>query len=133
MSFYCDKDGSAKRSILALVENAIGTIYKKKQDFLLDEFGQKYKASTKQISFIKYLNETIESLIKEGRMGYAISHKDLRRVLLDFREGKDFQFSDIDQAFLCKLEQYCRGKNLKEKTTGIYFRTFRAMPELLFV
>lgn len=98
-----------------------------KQDFSLDEFGHKYKASTKRTTFFSYLNEIIDELTKEGRIGYAVSHKDLRRVLLAFRDGRDFQFSDIDQAFLRKFEQDCRVRHFKENTMGVYFRTLRAV------
>lgn len=98
-----------------------------KADFSLDEFGQKYKASNKRITLFSYLNELIEGLTKEGRMGYATSHKDLKRVLLAFRGGKDFQFSDIDHPFLRKFEQDCRIKNFKDNTIGVYVRTLRAV------
>lgn len=131
----CPKRGHPQKKELELkidikkneVKKLLLDMENEKKDFSLDEFGQKYKASTKRTTFLSYLNEIIDGLIKEGRIGYATSHKDLRRVILTFRDGRDFQFTDIDQTFLRKFEQDCRIKHFNDNTIGVYFRTLRAI------
>lgn len=98
-----------------------------KEDFTIDELKQKYRVATKKITVLNYVDQIIEQLQKENRMGYAISHKDLKRVLLKYRQGKDFNFSDIDQAFLNKFEQDFRTQGISENSMGVYFRTLRSI------
>lgn len=96
------------------------------KDFSLDEFKQKYTSHTKKVSFFEYLDKVADDLLKAGRIGYANSHKDLKRILSRYRED-GFAFSEINHALLRKIEQFFRERGMKENAMGVYFRTFRAV------
>ena len=96
------------------------------KDFSLDEFKRKYTLQTNKSSFFDYLDTLTDDLTKAGRVGYANSHKDLKRILSRYHEG-GFAFSEINHALLRKIEQFFRERNMKENAMGVYFRTFRAV------
>lgn len=98
-----------------------------KQDFSVQEVEQKYRAATKKITVLDYLELLIQRLIEEGRVSYATSHKDLRRVLKQFTKNKDFAFSDIDHNFLRKWEHHFQKQGVSQNTIGVYFRTLRSI------
>lgn len=96
------------------------------KDFSLDEFKQKYTAQTKKTSFFEYLDKVADDLAKTGRVGYANSHRDLKRILSRYRPD-GFSFSEMNHAFLRKVEQFFRERGMKENAMGVYFRTLRAV------
>ncbi len=98
-----------------------------KPDFSIDELKSKIQRNSKRVTFFEYLENLIEDLNKVGRIGYATSHKDLKRVIKCFRNDKDFFFSDLDTAFLKKLEQHFSEQGFNGNTQGVYFRTLRAI------
>ena len=110
---------------LADAKKLVLNLENEQQDFTVNDFEKKYRNQNKHTTFYVYLDELIESLITQGRISYANSHKDLKRVILKF-QPKDFTFSEITTSFLKKLELFMREKNMKENTLGIYFRTLRA-------
>ncbi len=112
------KENEAKLLLLKL-EN-------EEKDFSLDEFQQKYRNVNKQYSFHSYLDELIQKLIDTNRVGYANSHKELKRILTRF-QSKDFSFTEINHAFLRKIEQFFRERGVGENSMGLYFRTMRAV------
>lgn len=103
------------------------TLENEKTDFSLDELEQKIRVNAKKMSVIAYLDQTIIDLNNAGRVGYAVSHKDLKRVLMKFRQNKDFNFVDIDQTFLRKFEQDFEVQGINKNSMGVYFRTLRAL------
>ncbi len=96
------------------------------KDFSLDEFEQKYRNVNKKYSFYTYLDELVQKLIDTNRVGYANSHKELKRILNRF-QNKDFSFTEINHAFLRKIEQFLRERGVGENSMGLYFRTMRAV------
>ncbi len=107
------------KSLLLSFEN-------EQKDFTLDEFKQKYTVHTKKTSFFEYLDKVVDDLTRAGRVGYANSHKDLKRILSRYRED-GFAFSEVNHTLLRRIEQFFRERNMKENAMGVYFRTFRAV------
>jgi len=96
------------------------------KNFSLDEFKQKYKAQSQHISVFEYLDTLANDLTKAGRVGYANSHKDLKRILSRYKPD-GFAFSDLNHALLRKIEQFFQEREMKENAMGVYFRTLRAV------
>ena len=107
------------KSLLLSLEN-------ERKDFSLDEFKEKYTAQTKKTSFFEYLDVVVDDLTKAGRVGYANSHRDLKRILSRYRKD-GFAFSELNHGLLRKIEQFFRERGMKENAMGVYFRTLRAV------
>lgn len=107
------------KSLLLGLEN-------EQKDFSLDDFKQRYRAQTIRTSVYEYIDKLTAELTKTGRIGYANSHKDLKRILTRFH-NKEFYFSDVDHPFLRRLEQFFRERDMNENAMGVYFRTLRAV------
>ncbi len=96
-------------------------------DFSADEFTKKLKNQSKRTTVITFLDEVISELLKADKVGNANVHKNLKNVLLRFKEQRDFTFVELDGSFLRKFEQDLRGRGLSEVSMSVHFRTLRAL------
>ncbi|PWK28226.1 site-specific recombinase XerD [Arcicella aurantiaca] len=96
-------------------------------DFSAEEFTKKLKNQSRKTTVIQFLDEVIADLLKVDKVGNANIHKNLRNVILRFRNQKDFTFSELDGAFLRKFEQDFRERGVTEVSMSVYFRTLRAL------
>ena len=96
-------------------------------DFSIDEFVQKFQRLSKKTTVFSFVDEVIEAMLKENRVGNSDVYKSLKWVLSRYRNGRDFLFIDVDQSFLNGLELDLRQRGLKETSMSNYFRTFRSL------
>lgn len=96
-------------------------------DFSAEEFTKKLKNQSKKTTVIQFLDEVIADLLKADKVGNANVHKNLRNVILRFRNQKDFTFAELDGSFLRKFEQDFRERGVSEVSMSVHFRTFRAL------
>lgn len=96
-------------------------------DFSTEEFTKKLKNQSRKTTVIQFLDEVIADLLKVDKVGNANIHKNLRNVILRFRNQKDFTFSELDGTFLRKFEQDFRERGVSEVSMSVHFRTFRAL------
>jgi len=109
------------------IEKLVLILENEKGDFSLDTFLTKYERQSKSQTVFLFIDEIVKELVESSRIGNSEAYKSLKRVLVRFRDKKDFTFVDIDQSFLKKFEQDLRHRGLKETTMSYYFRTFRAV------
>ena len=87
--------------------------------------------SSKQASKVtvgEYLDTYIDLLQRAGRIGNADTFIHLRTALAKCFGSLDFYFSDIDVAWLKRLESWLRlTAHLSENSIGIRFRSLRAL------
>ncbi|MEM9416993.1 MAG: site-specific integrase [Bacteroidota bacterium] len=75
-----------------------------------------------------FLDELIDGLTADGRIGTARAYKELRRDLKLFTKNNNLLvFTDIDQRFLNRYESYFRSKGLADTTISYYLRTLQAV------
>ncbi len=96
-------------------------------DFSAEEFTKKLKNQGRKTTVIQFLDEVIADLLKAEKVGNANVHKNLRNVIIRFRNQKDFTFSELDGSFLRKFEQDFRERGVSEVSMSVHFRTFRAL------
>jgi len=85
------------------------------------------KIKVKIKSVVEFYSELIEELRQTNRMGNSKVYKDSLMCLELFTKGKvDIPFSHIDVNFLREYEKWMRGKNMKETSMNLYFRTLRS-------
>jgi len=116
-----------KRKLFALVtkaEKVIDTI----EAFSFNEFERRFfeKAITKvSYSIEERFNNYIDALMKEGRVGNAISNRTTKNSLLSFKPF--LSVLDITPEFLRDYENFMKSKNSSPSTIGIYLRHLRAI------
>jgi site-specific recombinase XerD len=96
-------------------------------DFSTEEFTKKLKNQSRKTTVVQFLDEVIADLLKADKVGNANVHKNLRNVILRFRNQKDFTFSELDGTFLRKFEQDFRERGVSEVSMSVHFRTLRAL------
>ena len=75
-----------------------------------------------------YLNDYIDRLLAEKRVGNAKTFQELRTSLTKFCCSLDFYFIDIDTEWLKRYEQWLRvEKHYSDNSIGIRFRSLRAL------
>lgn len=74
-----------------------------------------------------FLNELIDRLTADGRIGTARAYKEIRRDLKLFTNNTNLLFIDIDQRFLNRYESYFKSKKLADTTISYYLRTLQAV------
>ena len=75
------------------------------EDYSTSEVYRKihHRSIQREATVFNYLDETYERLVSAGRIGYANVFKDLKRVISNFRNKKDLEFTDIDFSFFNKI------------------------------
>ena len=86
-----------------------------------DRFFKKYDSQ----NVISFINDLIDKLKSENRIGSAHSYKDTRNRLLEYRPK--VLFAEIDLKFLEGLEMYLTDKGNSINSIGLYMRTLRAI------
>lgn len=74
-----------------------------------------------------YFAEFIQRMENANRIGYADAFRFTRNSLMNYREGADFSFGQVNTSFLLKYEEYLDGRNLAPNTIFLYLRTFKTL------
>lgn len=109
------------------VQDVILNLEESGRSYSLEQVEQKFLGKIKKKSVFIYCQEIIDRLNETHKVGNAAVYKDLLRTLKLFRNNKDFNFSDIDYAFLIKYEEYFLAKKVSENSISVYMRTLRAL------
>ena len=98
-----------------------------RKDCSLDALVEMIKNPIIRQSVGGYLDDYINYLKSQGRLGYAVAFEDLRQSLKHYRPNLDFPFSDITVSWLRGFEVAMRKRGNKENTLGIRFRLLRTL------
>jgi integrase len=74
-----------------------------------------------------YFDEVVERLEHANRVGYADAFHNTKNSLMNFRDQRDFTFSEVTPAFLVKYEAFLNSKNLAANSIFLYLRTFKTL------
>ncbi len=98
------------------------------KEYTLDTLVEKASRKVVRQTVGDYLNNYIDRLLTEKRVGNAKTFQELRTSLTKFCYSLDFYFIDIDTEWLKRYEQWSRMKKLySENSIGIRFRSLRAL------
>lgn len=75
----------------------------------------------------RYFDEVVERLEHANRVGYADAFHNTKNSLMNFRDQRDFTFSEVTPAFLVKYEAFLNSKNLAANSIFLYLRTFKTL------
>lgn len=98
------------------------------KDVSAEEIRSKLKTSVvNKKSVFQYFDEVIARLKATNRLGYAGIFKSTKNSLVTFRNGKDFQFSDITTSFLTKYEDAFYERGVAPNSVFVFLRTFKTL------
>jgi len=78
-------------------------------------------------SVFTFFDEVCEKLNSSGRIKYSSIFMDTKRNLMNFRNKRDFQFSDLTPGFLSKYEEWNLNRGLAPNSLFVYLRTIRTL------
>jgi site-specific recombinase XerD len=84
---------------------------------------------SKKITVFSYFKTLTAKLKAANRLGYADVFNSTLKNLEKFREGKDFEFSDINKTFITDFVDFLKGrpKPLSDNAIFVYLRTFKTL------
>jgi site-specific recombinase XerD len=98
------------------------------KDVSAEEIRSKLKTSVvNKKTVFQYFDEVIARLKATNRLGYAGIFKSTKNSLVTFRNGKDFQFSDITTSFLTKYEDAFYVRGVAPNSVFVFLRTFKTL------
>lgn len=112
---------------VSLFRNQINQLKKEGKDCSLDALVQMVKKPVVRHTVGGYLDDYIDLLKTQGRLGYAIIFEDLRQAMRHYSLSLDYPFSDITVSWLRDFELFMRKKGNKDNTLGIRFRLLRVL------
>ncbi|MEZ4939320.1 MAG: site-specific integrase [Saprospiraceae bacterium] len=117
------------RSRLLESEKAILELEQENRPYTLEELCKRMAIEQKrqQTSVLQYFEAVINRLNLSGRLGYAAVFTSTRNYLLNFREGRDFEFADITHSFIVGFDEYLLRRGLKPNAAFVPIRTFKTL------
>lgn len=112
---------------MAEAQNVILTLENEHKDYSSEQLKKRYKASSKKTTVFKFFDEIVNDLININKIGNAKIYKDCKRMLFNFRNGIDLNFSDIDNSFLRKFEKSFLERGVSGNSISVYMRTIRSV------
>lgn len=85
------------------------------------------KKKSSKITVLQYFDKVYEDLIKLDKIKTAKTFRATKNSLMNFREGKDFFFSDVNLNFLNRYEEYHVAKGWKLNSIFVIVRTFKTL------
>jgi integrase len=97
------------------------------KEYTIDQLVAAVLSKPQNIIVEDYINNLINTLKEEKRMGTAKSNNDCKLMLFKFHSDKKLAFQEIDYVFLTKWESFMRKRDFKETSMAVYFRTLRSI------
>ncbi|GAB2714349.1 tyrosine recombinase [Hymenobacter frigidus] len=84
------------------------------------------KVQTRE-TVLSYFDHWVARLRASDRLGYADIFHATKKSLMAYRGDKDFSFSDVNNAFLTRWEEYHLQRGTKPNAFFVYLRTFKTL------
>lgn len=122
------KGASAINGVLSAIEASVAEIVNSLlvADALnLDNFDARYRSPKAAVDVFAYLQQMEERLRAEGRIGYAIMHRNAGSALRRFSGGKRVRFADLTATKLEALEAYLKREGCSGGGIATYMRVLK--------
>lgn len=99
------------------------------KDYSVDEIKGSLtsKRSKSNKSVFTYFDEVIKRLKETNRVGYSKVFKATKNSLSTYKNGKDFQFSDINYNFIIKYEECFLKRGVVPNSIFVFVRTLKTL------
>ncbi len=85
------------------------------------------KKKSSKITVFQYFDKVYEELMQQDKIKTAKTFRATKNSLMNYREGKDFFFSDINVNFLNRYEEFHLSKGWKLNSIFVLVRTFKTL------
>lgn len=97
-------------------------------DFSADQVKQSLDGNKrKKVSVFTYFKDQIVKFKAANRLGYADVFNSTFKNIEKFRDGKDFDFSDINKTFITDFIDFLKNKGMSDNGSFVYLRTFKTL------
>lgn len=97
------------------------------KDFTPQTLVQKIEVPIKRATVFDYFSYVIKRLNDSKLIGNAQVYQDTFNSFKAYKGNRDLTFSDLTVSELMNYESFLRGRNLKDTTLSVRFRTIRAL------
>lgn len=116
-----------KRIIIYENLNKAYDIINSMNTFSFEEFDRKFKNKSKTNNIFTYLNNYIEELKKEGRMGSVTAYTSAQNKLKELHPNEKLPFESMTVQFFQKFEKWMLAAGSSPTTVGFYCRSYKKM------
>ena len=99
----------------------------KQQEFTVSSLVQIMENKTTVKTVSEMYDYLIDEFRKTNHLGTMSVYKQSKSSLIKFNRTLDIPFSDIDCQWLERYEKWLKGRNIKDTTVSILFRTLRSV------
>ncbi|WP_273210329.1 site-specific integrase [Runella zeae] len=99
------------------------------QDFSTEELKNNLLADKRKskLTVFEYFDSYVGQLKANDKIGSANIYHSTKKSIMDFRNGRDMEFSDVTHSFLKKFEEYHLKRGMKPNAFFVYFRHFKTL------
>ncbi|MBO0952023.1 site-specific integrase [Fibrella forsythiae] len=109
------------------IQKELLTLTNEDQDFSLDRLTTLSHKAPVPVKVLGYFDQVIKQLTESGRIGYANIFRSTANSLRNFKDGKDFLFTDVNPSFLMKYEAWFLSRNVMFSSIFVFMRTFKTL------
>jgi len=103
------------------------TLEDEEDDFSAELLQGKLKKVRAKKTVLLYFDEVIKRLEAADRIGYANTFASVKNSLKKFRNGKDFEFSDVTMNFIQQYEESFYQRGCQMSGAFVHLRTFKTL------
>lgn len=122
------KGAAAINGVLSAIEASVAEIVNSllvAEALNLDNFDARYRSPKAAADVVAYLKQMEDRLREEGRIGYAIMHRNAGSALRRFSGGKVVRFADLTATKLEALEAYLKREGCSGGGIATYMRVLK--------
>lgn len=97
------------------------------QLYSLEDVEKKIRGFSEKRTVFEFSDWHIGRLKEAGRIGNSALYQYSRSSICNFRNGRDLTFSELDQNFLTRFEEYHLAKGNSQNSISVIMRTIRAL------
>jgi len=103
------------QEMIKKIEKVQSDFFVREQTFTIDNMKRELEKSQMSVSFIKFIKSEIanDKILTKSTI---VSHNNLVNKLLEFSNGKDLSFSEVDYSFVDAFMNHLRGQGLAANT-----------------
>lgn len=112
---------------LKLLRSIVNQFESRQQRYTADDIIKAFKQSAKEYPLFNFMQGIIARLQQLGKHRTSETYHAALRSFMQFRDGKDILFEEIDADLMLTYEAHLRGKGLARNSTSFYMRILRAV------
>lgn len=110
-----------------LVYECERSLRNRKKAFTVSDIAKLYRLRSDHVTMESFMLELIDQAAKQGRVRTSEAYNSALTRFMDFREGRDMIFQDMNAAMIADYEMYLKHRSLSPNSISFYMRILRAV------